>query len=276
MEMEYKYLSYLVEAWNSNPYFDPREVQGCSEEEINELKALIAPYMQRMPKAVEEDLRLHGRYSFLGKGAYLVNKYEAVQEDEIDLVAELEMGFWATSVAQMGVLCDDKKLLKYLVGDYKYELVDYDDPPVIWKTGDLEDNDLEIRVSGTRYSRIYEPLIKQFMPQYTWNYENRPGLLAVKQSFLEFIEEIENCHAQMAGRLKIKFHNVIHQLRLLLTYMGVSGGLSMSEVQFQLNAFHNMGRGIEENFIQLRAFSNKIDTLYDAFKMTWEKWNKAG
>ena len=81
--MEYKYLDKLVEHWNKNDYFDNREVKGCTQKEINELKNLISPYMQRMPKAIEEELFYIGKYRFNGMGIFLQNKFEVLMEDEI-------------------------------------------------------------------------------------------------------------------------------------------------------------------------------------------------
>lgn len=61
--MEYRYLKEIVEAWESNPFFDKREIQGCSKDEIDALKLLVSPYMKRIPRVIEEELLYFGKYT---------------------------------------------------------------------------------------------------------------------------------------------------------------------------------------------------------------------
>ena len=267
---KYSYLDFLVDAWSENSFFDPREIKGCEMEEIEQLKSLIAPYMKRMPRAIEEDLIFHGKYSFVNKGSYLLNQQEAIMEDQVDMVSELQSGFWVVSITQFGVLCDDHKLLRHLKKGQVYKVKDYDNPPCIWKTGDLEDDDLEIAISANQYTDILFPLATTYVERYFTFYKQKPALYQVKQDAVELFSEIETTIPLMNKTDQVKFNGIVHWMRHYLSSIVNTGMLPMNDLLYRFHDTRNFKKSASSTLQKLSIYSTKAESLYDNMIRDWQ------
>ncbi len=129
--MQYKYLSEFIQWIKNNPFIDERENVGCSEEEINEVKTLIAPYFKQLPEAIEEDLRYFGKYRFFSEGSYPMLK-QALDPDYYNFVEEnLKKGFFIMWDGGWGILADDHTNFLPHIKDYEtiVQNRDYQNPP---------------------------------------------------------------------------------------------------------------------------------------------------
>lgn len=267
--MQYKYLSSLIKSWENNPYFDPRENKGCTIEEIDEWKTLIAPYMKRMPKAIEEDLSYFGKYRLNWFGLYLANKKFLLEEEMVDLKDELSTGFWMCYDGYLGVVCDDRQILQYLRQNQVFKIKDYDNPPLCHKDGHIEDDDVEITVTCAKYTDDYSYMLSQLVDEYKAHYAANPKAYNLKQALVELYSEIELIAEQkMENILRKKYEHIAHKIRLNMGSF-IGKGEKMEEILYQ---FHKANRQYNdpETLEELAYYSDKIKPLYNQLIKNWE------
>lgn len=258
--MDITYLTKVINKWNKSPFFDERENKGCTIEEINQLKKFISPYFKKIPKVIEEDLFYFGKYRYNQLGIYLLNQMETIRDQEADIENELNSGFWIFGANHFGIFSSENSFENYF-NNNKVLLKDFDDPPYFMKTGDEDDNDLQITLIKEKYSLIYDYWIEDFFKRYNEYFSENSKDFMVKQCLVELYSELESVSEKMPEKLKNKYQYIAHRIRLE-TGRTVHGGLAIKEILYQ---FHEANRGKREvdTLTELKVYSTKIEVLYN-------------
>lgn len=257
----FTYLKNTIKRYKSNPYFDVREHKGCSEDEINQIKKLLAPHFQRIPLAIEDDLRYYGKFRQNEKGIYL-QMLEAVEDGGVDLEKELDLGFWVLADGHFGVFTDNSSYLSQFIDNGNLDDKDYDDPPYCHKTGDKEDNDLNVHICLKKYSeRFHYSKDNDFLKNYNQFYPNNLTAYKFKQLLVDFYSEIEDNLLRMTNEHQKRYNYLVTRIRLNLAdlpYRRLSG--IKKEILYQIR-LANKG-----DFEELTKYSDKIDSYYTQLK----------
>ncbi|MEM9917719.1 MAG: hypothetical protein AAF990_06465 [Bacteroidota bacterium] len=179
--MKYEFLKNAQSIFGSNPFFDVRENKGCSPEEVKSLKEFLQPYKFTLPKVIEEELLLFGKFVHNWDGLFF-NMQLAFSDKEFDYFEELKRGFWVLQAPDTSI---------QIIGLKIEELSD--DPPLQSKwPGDDDDDSYELELLATSYSKTITYFGKYYMDKYTSFYQSNPKAYEYKQSIIELYSAVES------------------------------------------------------------------------------------